>query len=171
MTLGSLGAIGASAHAKLANRFNEREAMDEQIKVIVVKRGDRKHLMLRYVDPMTGRQKTKSAKTGKLKEAESKGAKWEAELREGRYHAPSKLTWKEFRTRYEDEVLASLAESTDRKVSGVFNAIEEHLSPKRLADLTAGRLSYLQSKLRDDKLAESTIKGHMAHISARRHGP
>ncbi len=140
--------------------------MSDEIKVSVVKYPDRVNLVLRYIDPMTGKFKTKSAKTTNHREAQKAAGKWQAELREGRYHAPNRLTWAEFRSRYEDEVLASLAESTDKKVTCVFNAIEKLLSPSKLTDLTAARLSYLQSKLRDAKRAESTIKGHMAHIAA-----
>jgi integrase len=69
-------------------------------------------------------------------------------------------------------VLASLAENTDKKVQGVFNAVEKYLAPVRLRDVTADRLSYLQAKLREaeksndtiKKRSENTIKGHLAHL-------
>jgi integrase len=135
--------------------------MDE-IKVTVVNYG-RKNLLLRYIDPVTGKRKHKSAKATTMKEASKAAGKWEDELRNGVVQA-SNVTWAAFRQRYEDEVLASLATSTDLKVQGVFNAVEKHISPARLRDVTADRLSYLQSKLREAKLAESTIKGHLAHL-------
>ncbi len=96
-----------------------------EIKVTVVKLPDRDNLMLRYIDPMTGKQKHKSAGTTNRKEAAKAAGKWEAELREGRYQAPLKMTWAAFRERYEDEVLSSLAPTTDEKVSAVFNKLEE----------------------------------------------
>ena len=105
------------------------EAMEE-IEVRVVEFGDRKCYQMQYVDPLTGRKKTRSTKverTGRKRErteAERVAAKWESELREGRYKAPSQVTWVEFRTRYEDEVLCSLADNTDDKVCGVFNMVE-----------------------------------------------
>jgi integrase len=74
--------------------------------------------------------------------------------------------WAEFRTRYEDEVLSSLADKTDGKASAMFNAVERIVNPVKLAALTAERISYLQSKLREEGLAETTIKGHMAHLKA-----
>jgi len=138
--------------------------MDE-IKVTVVDYG-RKNLMLRYVDPMTGRRIHKSAGTNNRKEAQKAAGKWESDLREGRYQPPSKTTWAGFRERYEDEVLSSLAPKTDAKVSAVFNVLEQILSPGKLADLTAGRLSFYQAKLREMGRSETTIKGNLAHIKA-----
>ena len=138
--------------------------MDE-IKVTVVKFPDRTNLMLRYIDPVTSRQKHKSAKSHLKRDAERAAAKWEAELREGRY-CGSRISWEDFRERYENEVLAGLAAATDAKACGVFNAIEEHVNPKRLRDLSAERLSIFQSKLREAKLAESTIASMLAHLRA-----
>jgi len=147
------------------------EAMEE-IEVRVVEFGDRKCYQMQYVDPLTGRKKTRSTKverTGRKRErteAERVAAKWESELREGRYKAPSQVTWVEFRTRYEDEVLCSLADNTDDKVCGVFNMVEQVLNPARLRDLTATRLSYYQRRLREMGRSESTIEGHLAHLLA-----
>jgi len=114
---------------------------------------------------VTGKQKHKSAETTNKRDAERAAAKWEAELLAGVVDC-RKMTWQRFRERYENEVLASLAENTDKKVQGVFNAVEKYLAPVRLRDVTSERLSHLQSKLRDEGLAESTIKGHLAHLLA-----
>lgn len=156
--------------------------MDE-IKVRVVEFGDRKHYQMQYRDPMNGRKVTRSTgvecsgRKRERTEAERVAAKWEAEVREGRYHSPSKITWQDFRERYEREVLSGLAQTTDLKVSGVFNAIENILNPTRLNELTAARLSHFQAKLREGEpargdqpavpgRAESTIAGHLAHLRA-----
>lgn len=144
----------------------------ETIKVHVVEFSDRKFYMMQYVDPLTGRKKTRSAKverTGRKRErtqAERAAAQWEADLREGRYKEPSKVSWEEFRERYETEVLPSLADSTEEKVCCVFNVVERLLRPTRLRDLTADRLSYYQRRLREMGRRESTIDGHLAHLIA-----
>ena len=124
---------------------------------------------MQYKDPITGRTKTKSSKTTNRREAERASAKLEAELREGRYKPASKITWAEFRRRYEDEVLAALAIRTDDKVTGVLNAIERILSPSKLRDLTEQRISHYSATLRRDGRAEDTIKGHLAHLQAALH--
>ena len=146
--------------------------MQERVKVCVVEFGDRRHFQMRWSDPITGRKKTKSTgveRSGRVKdrrEAERVAAKFEAELREGRYHSPLKTTWVEFRERYEAEKLASLALGTEGKVASVFGWVERVLKPTRLAELTAGRISHLQAQMRGAGLAEATIKGNLAHLKA-----
>jgi integrase len=126
----------------------------------------RKNLMMRYRDPVTGKRIARSAETTNRKQAEKSAAKWEAELQEGRYKSPLRVTWIEFRHRYEDEVLPSLADNTAGKVFATFNAVERHVDPMLLSAVTAETVSTLQSKLREAGLADSTIKGHMAHLLA-----
>lgn len=146
--------------------------MTERIKVSVVEFGDRRHYMMQWRDPMTRRKRTRTTKverTGRAKdrkEAERVAAKFEAELREGRYHEPLRVTWAEFRERYETEVLPGLAKRTDDRVAVVFNWVQEVLKPSRLADLTEVRLSHLQAEMRRKGLAEATIKSNLAHLAA-----
>ena len=138
-----------------------------EITVHVVDYG-RKYLQMRYVDPVTGKQKTRSTGVprSRRREAEKVASKWEHDLRQGRFREPSKISWGEFRIRYEDEYLPSLAEKTAGKVAATFNAVERILSPERLALLTAERISFFQKELRDAGRAESTIKSHLAHLLA-----
>ena len=144
----------------------------EHIKVFVVEFSDRKSYQMQFVDPVTGRKKTRSTKverTGRKRErteAERVADKWEAELRDGRGAGPSKFTWAEFRERYEDEVLSSLAANTAEKVGYIFDAIERELKPTRLIELTDQRVSHFQAILRKAGKSESTIKGNLAHLKA-----
>lgn len=100
------------------------------------------------------------------REAERVAAVWEAELREGRFKAPSKVTWTEFTDRYEREALSGLAERTAQKVATTFSQVAEILNPRLLADVTTERLSHFQTVLRDRGRAEDTIKGSLAHLKA-----
>ncbi len=144
----------------------------EDIKVTVVEFSDRKCFQMQYRCPLTGKKKTKATdveRDGSKKarrDAERAAGDWEKQLREGTYQDVSKITWSDFRTRYENEVLTSLAENTDAKVQGVFNSIESILSPARLRDLNADRLSHFQAKLRENGLAESTIASMLGHLRA-----
>ena len=74
--------------------------MSDQIKVHVVMFADRANLMMRYTDPISGKQVARSTGTSRKRDAERIAAKWEAELREGRYNKPNRLEWAEFRERY-----------------------------------------------------------------------
>ena len=83
--------------------------MSDEIKVAVIAYPDRENLVLAYTDPVSGKRKTKSAGTSNEKKAWKAAAKWEEELLAGPHCPPSKVTWAEFRTRYEEEHLASLS--------------------------------------------------------------
>ena len=63
-----------------------------EIKVTVVKFPDRTNLMLRDIDPVTGKQKHRSAKAVTMKDANKAAGKWEDELRNGVVQA-SNVTW------------------------------------------------------------------------------
>ncbi|MAT15625.1 MAG: hypothetical protein CMJ46_10190 [Planctomyces sp.] len=139
--------------------------MPEEIKVHVVDYG-RKNLVLRYLDPMTGRQKTKSAGTSKRKEAERAAAKWEAELQQGTYKVPCRISWENFRERYEQEHVAALSPDTFEKISAVLNTMERILNPKQLSNVTTARVSFYQAELRRLGRSEQTIKSHCQHLKA-----
>jgi integrase len=137
-----------------------------EIKVTVVKYPDRKQLMLRYTDPVTGIHKAKSARTTSRREAERAAAKWEAELQEGRYQPTVRITWAEFRERYEDEKLASLSPNTAETASTTFNHLEKLINPKNLQVLDATTLSRFQAALRKTGIKETSIATHLRHLRA-----
>lgn len=137
----------------------------------VVQYSECSNLTLRYVDPRTGKQRRKSAKTAKIKDARKAAAVWEDELnRTGGASTPTgELSWAEFRIRYEREEVSSFAVKTAAKIAGVLNVLERALpvvANGRLRNLTAGRISTLQQGLREQGRAESTIAGHLAHLRA-----
>jgi integrase len=138
--------------------------MNDEIRVHVVDYGPGRNLMLRYRDPFTGKQVAKSAKTRNKQKAEKEAGKWEAELREGRYKAQSRMTWEEFREKYETEVLPGLSVGTGECKASVFNYIESTIKPQRLAELTTARLSAFASMLRAGGMKETTLSVHLAHL-------
>lgn len=135
-----------------------------EIRVSVIRFGDRKALQLQYVDPITQKKKTKSAQTSDYKEAVKAAGKWEDELRQGRYKPAVKLTWEDFCQRYDDEFLSGKAAKTAQKSRCVRATVEKILSPKRVADLTPERLSYFAAELRRRGCTENTISGYLAHL-------
>ena len=94
--------------------------MTSEIRVYVASYG-RKFLYMRYTDPMTGERIAKSTGKADPKEAAKVAAKWEAELQEGRYKPRSKVSWDEFRQRYEDEAMGALKATTRRLVRSLKN--------------------------------------------------
>jgi integrase len=143
--------------------------MISRIRVHVIHYKECKNLILRYQDPTTGKYHRKSAGTASRKDARKEAGKWEDELNSGKAPGLFVETWEAFRLRYELEVLTALARRTADKVDGIFNVLERTLpavAKGLLRDLTAERISRLQSELRKAGRAEATIQGHLAHLRA-----
>lgn len=134
--------------------------------VRVVQCGDRPHLTLRFTDPLTGRRHSRSAGTRVRREAERLAARWEAELREGRYKAPTKASWAEFRERFEAEKGASLSENTRSATCSAFNHLERLINPSKLCALTASIMSQFQARMRQEGMKDTTIATHLRHLRA-----
>lgn len=140
--------------------------MSDQIKVHVVKYKTRPNLVMRYVDPLTGKQVAKSAKTTRRRDAERAAAKWESELREGRYQRQSRMTWAEFRERYEEEKLATLSPKTLSAWEAASNHLERVIAPKHLASIDASVLSQFQAKLLGAGMKQTTLASHLRSLRA-----
>ncbi len=152
---------------------------DGEIKVTVVKYPDRANLVLAYADPVSGKRKTKSAGTPIEKDAWKEAAKWEDELRAGPLCPPSKVTWQQFRERYEAEHLASLKPKTRESASNALDALQRHLDPDLLRKVNASALSTFATKLRKPRtvkrgdkqvtrppIKETTVANILRHVKA-----
>ena len=145
---------------------------EDAIRVYVVEFGDRPNYQLHWRDPITQRLRTKTtaiARTGLSRErkaAERLAGELQLQLEQGAASLPSRVTWEEFRRRYEAEVLPGLAKETGSKVRVVFGLVEEVLSPQRLRDLKEARISHLAATIRKRGRAETTIQSYMAHLKA-----
>ena len=124
------------------------------------------NLVLGYDDPTTGKRVTKSAKTPDEPAANRMAAVWEDELRSGRYQAPSRVTWEEFKERYEGEKLAALAPSTKKAALQALGHLQRVIGPDLLAKLTAAVMSKFQAKLRADGMKTSTLAKTLRHVRA-----
>lgn len=132
--------------------------MSEEIKVTVIRYADRENYLLAYTDPVSGKRKTKSAKTSVEKDAWKAAAAWEEELRAGPHCPPSKVTWADFRKRYEAEHATSLSDRAQGSIRYALDCLERHLDPDKLCKINASALSTLQTKLREVKVKEVTDK-------------
>jgi len=141
------------------------------INVKVVEFGDRPHYQMQWVDPLSGKKKTKSTRvrrTGRKrerKEAESVAAKFEADLQHDRYSEPSKTTWDEFRERYSFEKLTSLSQKARQAADSVFNHLERLINPRLLA-IVPSIVSEFQAKLRQQGMVETSIAAHLGNLRA-----
>ena len=171
--------------------------MSEEIVVRIVEFGDRTNYQMQWRDPVTGLKQTKSTgveRTGRAKdrrEAERVAGLQEEKLRSGDYKPATRMTWAEFRERYENEKMASLATGTAEMRETVFNHLETIINPERLSSLTTETLSRFQSELRKrlkearkapklpknatakavvpaerKPIADATIAGYLGHLQA-----
>jgi integrase len=141
------------------------------IKVHVVEYG-RKCLYMRYTDPITGKQKARSTGVPRTRKPKADmtaavkvAAKWEHDLREGRYKDSTKIGWAEFRQRFEDEKLQGLSDNYAAVMNAAMNHFEE-LGINRLSQVDANVISRFQAQLREDGVRESTIRCYLKHIRA-----
>ena len=137
---------------------------DSEIRVTVVQYPDRRCLMMRYVDPVTGKQNARSTGTRIRRDAERVAAKWEQELQQGRYRPKRNITWEEFRERYETEKLASLASSTQKTAATAMNHLERLIDPLKLSSVNAETLSKFQASLRREEKKDTTIGVILSHL-------
>lgn len=151
---------------------------DGEIKVAILRYPDRENLVMAYVDPVSGKRKTKSAGTASEKAAWKKAAAWEEELRGGAFCSPHKVTWADFRARYQAEHLATLKPKTRESANNALDAIERHLNPDRLCKVNASALSTFATKLRKPRtikrgdrevtrqVKETTVAAILRHTKA-----
>ncbi len=139
--------------------------MSADIRVHVVDYG-RKSLYMRYRDPVSGQQVTRSTGTNRKREAERIAAKWEDALREGRFKAKSRTRWEEFRSEYELKAVPAMAAKTKAPIQATLNSVEEHINPELLRSFGPKQVTDWQDKLRQSGLAESTIRSYSTHLKA-----
>ena len=146
--------------------------MGDEIRVAVASYGGGRNLMMVYKDPITGKKVAKTSGANDRRAAERAAAVWQDELNTGRYQAPSRLTWAEFRERYETEKLAALAPRTRQTAAQALDYLERIVNPDRLVKLTAATMSRLQAGLRKPRdttrpaMKDTTIARHLRHIRA-----
>ena len=139
---------------------------DSEIVVKVNSYGPGRPLALVYVDPISGRKKAKSASTTDWREAERQAGELEKELRAGRYCPPSKVTWQQFRKRYETEKLAGLSHNTALAWGTAANHLQRVLNPDRLCKLTPQAMSRFAAKLREEGTGEVALGTYLRTLRA-----
>ena len=88
---------------------------DKRITVYTLRPKDRSFFKLEWVEPDTGRRKSKSARTADPDKAEKARADLEYELNHGLHQQPSKMPWDVFRQTYERRSLLAPEQPPARK--------------------------------------------------------
>ncbi len=123
---------------------------EKRITVWVQRFKDRPMLMLQWIDPETGKRKSKSAETADEKEAEGKRADLEYELNNGRYQEASRMNWERFRELFEAEYLPNLRPDTRRNYGATLDLFEKLCHPTSIRGVTERTVSAFAAALRKE---------------------
>jgi integrase len=138
-------------------------AKKKPVKVHVIKYAGEKNLVLRYIDPITGRQKRKSSGTKNPKEAERAAERWQNELINGKFKPPEELTWQEFRDRFEDHSLGDKSSGYFAVFHSAFTWFEKTTEVQMLRDVP-DLIDKFELSLRRSKLATNTVRTYLKHF-------
>lgn len=135
----------------------------KQITVYVIQYPGEKSLSMRYMDPVTGKYRRKSAKTSNPKKAEREAAKWQDELRKGKFKPAEDLTWEEFRERFEDQAVARKSSGYFSAFHAAFRRFEESTQIQMLRD-APDVIDKFELSLRRSTLSLNTVKSYLKHV-------
>ncbi|HEY3394835.1 MAG TPA: site-specific integrase, partial [Lacipirellulaceae bacterium] len=102
-----------------------------------------------------------SAGTRNQKTAQQAAGKWQAELVEGRYQKPSRMTWEAFRDHYAANAMTALADSSATTYDATLNVFERLCNPQKLSDVTTAKITGFATELRAQGLREATVARHL----------
>jgi integrase len=137
---------------------------DKRIVVWVQKFKDRDSLMLQWIDPATGKRRSKSAGSNIRAIAEMKRTELEYELNHGLHQEASRMTWDKFRELFEEEYVSAKRPNTRDAYAVTFNSFERLCNPPSLRSVSERTISAFAGALRKEPgsrggtIQESTIK-------------
>lgn len=115
--------------------------------------------VVRWVDPITGRQRQQTA--GTRRDAEQLAAEIEDRQDDALI---ADLAWPEFRQRYNSEVLVGLSDKSRLKWHTAANWLDLLLKIETVGDINAARLSSFAAELRTRGKPETTIGAYLAEV-------
>jgi integrase len=121
---------------------------EKRIIVWVQRFKDRDSLMLQWIDPDTGKRKSKSAETSIPAIAEMKRTELEYELNHGLHQEASRISWEKFRELFEVEYVAALRTKTRENYKETLDSFERLCNPSSLRSITERTLSQYAAALR-----------------------
>jgi integrase len=124
---------------------------EKRITVWVQRFKDRAALMLQWLDPDTGRRKSKSANTADEMKAEDARVDLESDLNNGRYQEASRMSWERFRELFEEEYLPNVREKTRKCYRNVLNLYERFCNPRQVRSVNERTVTAFVTGLRQMK--------------------
>ncbi len=144
---------------------------EKRIHVWVQHFKDREHLVLQWLDPDTGKRKSKSAETSDPEKAEAARVDHESDLNNGRYAEASRMSWERFRELFETEYVAPLRPNTQKNFNKALDLFEAISNPRAVGKVTVRTVSAFAAGLRSAEVrgkrkgyAPGTIKVFLQYL-------
>lgn len=140
--------------------------MSDDIKVSIVRRGDRTNYTLQYRDPVTGKRYSRSAGTPREREAMRAASEWEAELRASSRKPSPKMGWQSLVDLYDETKLGEVRKGTRKKAMTTLTAFKAAASPRLASHLTSDTVRTFVAALRKKGRTPATVASHLRHLKA-----
>lgn len=138
--------------------------MIQSVKVLVLATDQPTRWKLRWRDPLSGKMKQRRVEAKNRKEATRQAGALEQRIGEGAVVQTRPLLWTEFKRRYFAEHVSRLAPSSRNNIATSFRHVDRVLRLRHVAELDAQRISYFQSKLREEGATAATVNGHTRNL-------
>lgn len=150
----------------------------QPIKVYVIDYGKaRKYLVLQWIDPTTGKRRSKSAKTSKRREAGLAAAELEKALNAAMPTGDGRLPFGDFVLLYDQAHLTSLAPASRYRSLSVLSIFRETIAPETVGQITSASVLRFVAAIRahgspkktagkGKGVSETTIRGYLATLRA-----
>ncbi len=132
-------------------------------RLTVFRPADRPHYVAQWLDPATGRKRTKTLKTSDRRAAERAAGKLAAELAAGLQ--PTSATWSDMVSAYKAAKWPALAAASRAKIQTTLDKFTAQCRPTKPAGLNTTTLAGFVAALRAANRSESTIAGHLRNLS------
>lgn len=130
----------------------------------VFKPGGRPDFVVQWIDPRSGRKKTRTTKQPRKREAERVAARILAEVELGLFEKYSPTNWREFRELYELKALAGKRRSTIDNIRSSLRRIEQLIRPATVDGITKADVSKFGAQLRADGLSAFSVRRHLSNL-------
>lgn len=135
------------------------------VRVTLIEREGRNYIEARWIDPITGKKRTRSTGCTDRRSAERFAARLEQQLEDDENGSPERIEWAEIRTRYFEDAGPFLAETTIRKTKVTLDLFETLIDPRLGSSITTAVVAKFRRLLSTRGIRPYTIRGHLAELS------
>lgn len=138
--------------------------MTSEIRVTLIHRAGYRFIEARWIDPVTGRKKTRSTKCVVRRDAERFAARLEEKLRSGRESGIVPIKWSDACKAYADEVFPHQSAKSSSRMRTVWKFVEETVGPTSLAVISEQEIGQIVAALQQKKLSAYTIQSYLSKL-------